>query len=53
MSLEVIAEGVENSNQIEILDLLGCEYIQGNYLAEPMPVAEFEAWLQDQPQANS
>jgi len=53
MSLEVIAEGVENSNQIEILDLLGCEYIQGNYLAEPMPVPEFEAWLQDQPQANS
>ncbi|HCH25078.1 MAG TPA: hypothetical protein DE179_12380 [Oceanospirillaceae bacterium] len=49
MSLEVIAEGVENSNQIEILDLLGCEYIQGNYLAKPMPIAEFECWLEDQP----
>ena len=52
MSLEVIAEGVENSNQIEILELLGCEYIQGNYLAKPMPVAEFESWLKDQPKAS-
>jgi len=36
MGLKVIAEGVENGEQLEILNRLGCHEAQGFYLAEPM-----------------
>lgn len=37
MSLEVIAEGVETENQVEILSRLGIDKLQGYYFARPMP----------------
>jgi diguanylate cyclase (GGDEF)-like protein/PAS domain S-box-containing protein len=36
LSLQVIAEGVENREQLETLKELGCHGAQGFYLAEPM-----------------
>ena len=36
MNLEVVAEGVENKEQLQILSLLGCEYAQGYYLSKPL-----------------
>jgi len=44
MNLEVIAEGVETAEQIELLKRLNCTEIQGNYLSKPIPadsIAEF------------
>jgi diguanylate cyclase (GGDEF)-like protein len=35
-NLRVIAKGVENSEQLEILRKLGCHGVQGFYLAKPM-----------------
>lgn len=32
---KVIAEGVENQNQMAILDAMGCDYYQGFYLSRP------------------
>ena len=42
LSLPVIAEGVEEKEQVEFLKSVGCEYVQGYYFAKPMPVAEYE-----------
>ena len=36
LDLDVVAEGVETSEQIEVLKDLGCDMAQGNIYAEPM-----------------
>jgi len=42
LNLEVVAEGVENSMQMEILKNLNCDYIQGYLIGKPVPSIEFE-----------
>jgi EAL domain-containing protein (putative c-di-GMP-specific phosphodiesterase class I) len=42
LSLDVIAEGVETSRQLEELRKLGCAYAQGFHFARPAPAAELE-----------
>ncbi|HEX4466738.1 MAG TPA: EAL domain-containing protein [Solirubrobacteraceae bacterium] len=37
LSVEVVAEGVETDQQLESLQMLGCEYAQGYHLFRPMP----------------
>jgi len=46
-NLKVVAEGVENQETYEALKQLGCDVVQGFYLAEPMPQTEFIEWLQN------
>lgn len=36
MNNKVIAEGVENTEQLTILSVLGCDYIQGYVWGKPM-----------------
>lgn len=43
MGLTTVAEGVEELRQLDFLDALGIQEIQGYYIGKPMPVAEFEA----------
>ena len=43
LGLTVIAEGIENEGQRDLLMSLGCEYGQGNLLARPAGVGEAEA----------
>ena len=40
LGLEVCAEGVETPAQLEALDVLGCDLIQGFLLARPAPIEE-------------
>ncbi|MGD7045830.1 EAL domain-containing protein [Jeotgalibacillus proteolyticus] len=40
LSLTVIAEGVENKKQYEILKEKGCDQIQGYFLSKPLPAGE-------------
>ncbi len=42
LRLKVVAEGVETREQLDFLAGLGCDSIQGYYLAEPLPPHEFE-----------
>lgn len=42
LDIEVVAEGVENKEQLEILTQLQCYYIQGYYFNKPLPCEEFE-----------
>lgn len=44
--LMVVAEGVEDESTMEMLTTMGCDTIQGYYLAKPMPEADFVNWCQ-------
>ena len=44
MSLEVIAEGVETEQQLDLVTRFGCDLVQGFLIAKPMPETEFLAW---------
>lgn len=42
LSMQTVAEGVEERVQVDMLKRLSCDFIQGFYFAKPMPIAEFE-----------
>jgi len=46
LGLRVIAEGVENLRQMEVLHLLGCRVMQGFLFSRPIPPDDIEKWLQ-------
>lgn len=45
LGLEVIAEGVEEASQLQLLRKLQCDIVQGYYIARPMPAINFEQLL--------
>jgi diguanylate cyclase (GGDEF)-like protein/PAS domain S-box-containing protein len=45
LGLRVVAEGVEEKNQIEILEQLNCDEIQGYYYAKPMSKINIEEFM--------
>lgn len=45
LSLKVVAEGVENRTQLELLREIGCDQIQGYHYAKPMPAEKFERFV--------
>ena len=47
LGLRVIAEGVENLRQMEVLHRLGCGVMQGFLFSKPKPPDEIQAWLED------
>jgi diguanylate cyclase (GGDEF)-like protein len=47
MYLSVIAEGVETQEQMELLLNNGCRRYQGFLFGKPMPIEQFNDWLQE------
>ena len=45
LGLEVIAEGVETAGQRRFLASHGCEWCQGFLISQPLPVADFNAFV--------
>ena len=45
LGMKVVAEGVENARQIEILATLQCDQLQGFFLSAPLPAADIEPVL--------
>ena len=45
MHLSVIAEGLEDEQQLAFLRAYHCDEVQGYYLAHPMPAEEFVRWV--------
>jgi len=43
LKLGIVAEGVETKEQVELLQNIGCDIVQGYYFAKPMPQEEFSA----------
>lgn len=46
LNLKVIAEGVETHEQLQQLNLLKCDEIQGYYYSKPLNAADFELFVQ-------
>ena len=46
LGLRVIAEGVENLRQMDVLHRLGCGVMQGFLFAKALPPDDLETWLQ-------
>ncbi len=49
LGMVTVAEGVETRFQLEFLRSAGCDNIQGFLFAKPMPVDEFEVFLDSSP----
>ncbi|HYF05116.1 MAG TPA: EAL domain-containing protein [Patescibacteria group bacterium] len=45
LKLGLIAEGVEQAEQVEFLKQAGCEFMQGYYILPPKPFDDFMAWV--------
>lgn len=50
LELGLLAEGVETKDQIDLLQSIGCDQVQGYYYAKPMPEEEFFELLKKQKQ---
>lgn len=52
LGMQVIAEGVETTQQADFLHSIGCSHIQGYLYAKPMPVEDFEHLMADSKTAS-
>jgi diguanylate cyclase (GGDEF)-like protein/PAS domain S-box-containing protein len=51
LGMKVAAEGVESEAQLELLEHIGCDMLQGYLFSKPLPVDEVEKFLLLQPKA--
>ena len=49
LGLSVVAEGVENMEIVNHLHAMGCDLLQGYFLARPMSATALAAWLAEPP----
>ena len=42
LNLSVIAEGVEEKEQLQFLQEIDCDHVQGFYFSKPLPIKLFE-----------
>ncbi len=47
LNLNVVAEGVEEPEQVAFVEASGCDFMQGFYFAKPMPFSELVCFIQD------
>jgi EAL domain-containing protein (putative c-di-GMP-specific phosphodiesterase class I) len=48
LQLDVLVEGVETKEQVDLLKNIDCDQVQGYYYAKPMPEEEFFELLTEQ-----
>ena len=46
LGMEVVAEGVEDRDDWDLLRRTGCDLAQGYFIARPMPAADLPGWMQ-------
>jgi EAL domain-containing protein (putative c-di-GMP-specific phosphodiesterase class I) len=42
-----VAEGVETAQEAQMVHALGCDLVQGHYVAVPMKAGDFLRWAQN------
>lgn len=47
MDLKIVSEGIENEEQLKIMEALGIQYIQGYYFSKPLPETNFIEFIDD------
>jgi EAL domain-containing protein (putative c-di-GMP-specific phosphodiesterase class I) len=45
LDLDVVAEGVERREQLDVLIAMGCDHAQGHFFCHPLEPANMRAWL--------
>lgn len=45
LNMQTVAEGIESKEALDILQKMGCDIAQGNFIAEPMTTNEFIHWV--------
>ena len=45
---EIVVEGAETEDAIDILKEMKCDYIQGYYYSRPLPVGDFVGYIEEQ-----
>ncbi len=53
MNLNIIAEGVETKEQLDILIKFGCKEFQGYYFSRPLTAKKLEAWTREKKKPKS
>ncbi len=53
LGLGLLAEGVETKEQVDLLQRIGCDQVQGYYYAKPMPEEDFYRLLCEQAAASA
>lgn len=46
LGVPVVAEGVENEEQYQLLREADCDFVQGYYFSKPLPAGDFEAFIE-------
>ena len=46
LGVPVVAEGVENEKQYQLLRQADCDFVQGYYFSKPLPADDFEAFIE-------
>lgn len=46
-NLKIVAEGVEDEDQLEFLSKQGCDLAQGYYISRPLNIKDYCTWLED------
>ncbi len=52
LGLNIVAEGVDNQATYALLDSVGCDLAQGDYISRPRPPDDLEHWLRETFQAS-
>lgn len=47
LGMPVVAEGVETKEDLEMLERVGCQIVQGFYFAKPLSVPDYEVFLKE------
>jgi EAL domain-containing protein (putative c-di-GMP-specific phosphodiesterase class I) len=47
LSMTVVAEGVEDRNDWEMVRSSGCDLAQGYFIAHPMPATDIPRWIEE------
>lgn len=47
MNLKIVSEGIDNEEQLKIMEALGIQYIQGYYFSKPLPKIKFIEFIND------
>ena len=50
---EIVCEGVETADQLELLSGLGVDFIQGYYFSKPLPEKQFVAFIREKNNAKA
>lgn len=48
LGCDVVAEGVESQDILDLLVILGCDRVQGHYISQPLPPDQLIAWLRSE-----